>query len=79
MNVHTIEDNFDHQVNSIFDGMKEDYESEQESNKDEGDEIQTFSEWLWNNRSGLGDNLYDRIDEYLGLDEFTESRNFKSE
>ena len=41
-----------------------------------GDEIQTFAEWLWKNREEFGKKVYNRFDEYAGIGESTEDLNY---
>lgn len=76
MNIRTIEDNFDYQAKEVFNDMLEDYQAEQNERKTDGDEIQTFAEWLWNNRTEFGEKMYNRFDEYSNIDESTEDLNY---
>jgi hypothetical protein len=75
MNIRTIEDNFDYQSEKIFEEMREDYNEEMEVKKINEEATDTFSAWLWNNKEDLGAKFYERVDEYLGIDEFTEEYN----
>ena len=75
MNIRTIEDNFEYQAKEVFNDMLDDYNYEQKERKADGDEIQTFAEWLWNNRTEFGEKMYNRFDEYAGIDESTEDLN----
>lgn len=77
MNVRTIEDNFEYQAKEVFTDMLEDYQEEQKNRKSNGDNIQTFAEWLWNNRAEFGEKMYNRFDEYAGIDESTEYLNYE--
>ena len=76
MNVRTIENNFEYQAKVVFKDMLDDYNDEQNQRKADGDEIQTFAEWLWNNRTEFGEKMYNRFDEYAGIDESTEDLNY---
>lgn len=76
MNVRTIEDNFEYQAKEVFNDMLEDYQDEQNERKADGDEIQTFAEWLWRNREEFGEKMYNRFDEYAGIEESTEELNY---
>ena len=76
MNIRTIEDDFEYQTKEVFNDMLEDYQYEQKERKDDGDEIQTFAEWLWDNIAEFGKKMYDRFDEYAGIDESTEDLNY---
>jgi len=76
MNVRTIEDNFEYQAKKVFNDMLDDYNDEQNERKADGDEIQTFAEWLLNNRTEFGEKMYNRFDEYAGIDESTEDLNY---
>lgn len=78
MNIRTIEDNFDYQAHSIFEDMREDYEYEQAENKEAGDRVFTFAEWLWSNREELGKRFYERFDDYAGIDDETEKYNYET-
>ena len=74
--IRTIEDNFDYQAKQIFQSMKEDYKCDQEDRINNGEEIETFSEWLWKNLSTLGKLFYEKLDLYTDIDEFTQEFNF---
>ena len=76
MNVRKIEDNFEYQAKEVFSDMLEDYQDEQNERKADGDETQTFAEWLWNNRAEFGEKMYNRFDEYAGIDVSTEDINY---
>ena len=76
MNVRTIEDNFEYQAKEVFNDMLEDYQDEQNERKADGDDIETFAEWLWRNREEFGEKMYNRFDEYAGIDESTENLNY---
>jgi hypothetical protein len=76
MNVRTIEDNFDYQMHSIFEDMKEDYEADQKERIKDECEPMSFSDWLWQNKKELGERVYNRFDEYAGIDDETEKYNF---
>jgi hypothetical protein len=76
MNIRTIEDGFEHQMNSVFLEMKKDYKEEQRERKSDGYEIQTFAEWLWSNLEDFGELVYNRFDEYAGMDESTKEFNY---
>lgn len=76
MNIKTVESDFEYQVKSVFKDMLEDYRAEQKDRNEYGDEVQTFAEWLWNNRVDFGVMMYDRFDEYAGIDESTEDLNY---
>lgn len=75
MEFRTMEDGFEYQMENIFDDMKSDYDEEQESRKEGGDSIQTFPDWLWDNREEFGEKVYTRLDEWCGIDEMTEKYN----
>jgi hypothetical protein len=77
MNIRTIEDNFEHQANEVFKDMLDDYQDEQVQRKEYGDTIETFAEWLWKNRLEFGEKMYNRFDEYAGIDISTEDFNHK--
>ena len=34
--------------------------------------------WLWNNKAYFGEQMFTRLDEYVGIEEFTEDYNFKT-
>ena len=76
MNVRTIEDNFDYQAKEVFEDMLDDYKEEQRQRKEDGDSVQSFAEWLWDNRADFGEKMYNRFDEYTGIDESTEQYNY---
>lgn len=75
MNVRTIEEDFESQAKDIFSEMEQDYKDEQEQRKEDGEEIQTFAEWLWENTNDLGRLFYERLDSWCGIDDFTEDLN----
>jgi hypothetical protein len=75
MNVRTQEDGFEYQAKEIFEEMEQDYKDEQEQRKEDGEDIQTFAEWLWKNTDDLGKIFYDRFDQWCGIDESTEEFN----
>ena len=62
MNVRTQEDGFEYQAKGIFEEMEQDYKDEQEQRKEDGEDIQTFAEWLWKNTDDLGKIFYARKD-----------------
>lgn len=74
--IRTIESNFDYQVKKVFNDMLEYYKYDQEDRKSSGDEVQTFSQWLWNNRTEFGENIYNQFDLCFGIDESTEDLNY---
>jgi hypothetical protein len=76
MSIRTIEDNFEYQAKEVFNDMLEDYTCEQKERKECDEEIQTFAEWLWENRTEFGEKMYNRFDEYAGIDEETENLNY---
>ena len=76
MSIRTIEDNFEYQVKQAFSEMLPCYRDEQKERANDGDFIETFAEWLWNNRTEFGEKMYNRFDEYAGIDESTEDLNF---
>jgi 5'-deoxynucleotidase YfbR-like HD superfamily hydrolase len=76
MDIRTIADGFEYQVNKVFEDMLKDYKNEQTQRSFDGDKIQTFSEWLWINREYFGEKIYNRFDEYAGMDESTEGLNW---
>lgn len=76
MSIRTIEDNFDYQAEKVFEDMLDDYKDEQRQRKKDADTVQTFAEWLWDNRTEFGEKIYNRLDEYLGIDESTEKYNY---
>jgi len=76
MDITTINDTFEYQIKQIFESMKDDYELEMAEKDVNNEPLDTFSNWLWNNKDDLGTKFYDRIDEYLGIDEFTKKYNF---
>jgi len=76
MDITTINDTFEYQIKQIFESMKDDYELEMAEKDVNNEPLDTFSYWLWNNKDDLGTKFYDRIDEYLGIDEFTKKYNF---
>ena len=78
MNIRTIESDFEYQAKQVFHDMLEEYKEDQKQNKKHEEEIQTFADWLWDNRSYFGDQMLTRLDEYVGIEELTESYNFKS-
>ena len=78
MSIRTIEDNFDYQAKEVFNDMLDDYKLDQKQRKDDDDIIQTFAEWLWHNRTEFGEKMYNRFDEYAGIDESTEELNFEN-
>jgi len=53
MNIRTIEDNFEYQAKEVFSDMLDDYKEEQKQREECEDPIQTFAEWLWDNRTEL--------------------------
>ena len=75
MNARTIEDNFEYQVKEVFNDMLNDYNDEQNELKADGEDVQTFAEWLWNNKTEFGKNMYNRFDEYTNINESTEGLN----
>lgn len=75
MDIRTIEDNFEYQVKSVFNDMLEDYKQDQKERKEYGDDVQTFAEWLWDNRTEFGEKVYNRYDEYAGIEESTQDLN----
>ena len=77
MKIRTIESDFEHQSESIFESMLEDYREEQKNRKDDEDEVETFADWLWVNRADLGEAFYNRFNEYAGIDESTKKYNSK--
>lgn len=76
MIISTIEDNFEYQLNQVFADMIDDYNKEQKHRESDDESIQSFAEWLWNNRSDFGEKMYERFDEYCGIDESTEDLNY---
>jgi hypothetical protein len=77
MNVRTTEDNFEYQAKEVFADMLDDYKDAQKRRKEYKMPIQTFAEWLWDNRTEFGEKMYDRFDEYIGIDESTEDLNYE--
>ena len=77
MNIRTVEENFEYQANEIFKSMHSDYKDEQKSNIECEEDTQTFAEWLWDNKADLGEAFYTALDEWCGIDEFTEELNIK--
>lgn len=66
MQIKTIDENFDYQVDEIFKKIYEDYKEQiKESNL-------SFSDWLWANPNELGKAFFERVDEYQGIDETIE-------
>lgn len=76
MGIRTVEDSFEHQTKGVFNDMLDDYIEEQKQRKEDEDLVQTFAEWLWGNRTEFGEKMYNRFDEYTGLDESTEDLNY---
>ena len=76
MNIRTIEDNFEYQAKEVFSDMLDDYKEEQKQREECEDPIQTFAEWLWDNRTEFGEKMYNKFDEYAGIDESTEDLNY---
>lgn len=75
MNVRTVESDFEYQMNQVFETMKSEYQEEQE-HREEGElPTQTFHEWLWNNLQDFGQEVYQRLDEWCGVDDFTQDLN----
>ena len=77
MNIRTIESDFEYQAKQTFDNMLEEYKEEQKKRKKDEDEIQTFTKWLWDNKAYFGEQMFTRLDEYVGIEEFTKDYNFK--
>ena len=50
MNIRTIESDFEYQAKQVFDDMLEEYKEQQKQRKKDEYEIQTFADWLWDNR-----------------------------
>lgn len=78
MKIRTIEDDFEYQVKEVFKDMQEDYISEQQDQEENGEDVKTFAEWLWENRADFGERMYERFDEYAGIEESTEDLNFEN-
>ena len=64
------------QAKEVFNDMLEDYQYEQNERKADGDDIQTFTEWFLNNRTEFCKKMYNKFDEYAGIDESTEDLNY---
>lgn len=64
MNQRTIEDSFDYQMERVLKKLHEQY-------KEEITEL-PFNEWLWVNAADLGKAMYERYDEYAGIDTLIE-------
>ncbi len=75
MAIRTLEDGFEYQAKCLFKEMEQDYKDEQEQRKGDGEEIQTFAEWLLKNTDELGSLFYDRFDQWCGMEESTEDLN----
>ena len=73
--IRTIEDNFDYQANEIFQSMKEDYDNDQKDRIENDEETESFANWLWKNLPELGRLFYEKLDQYAGIDEFTNEFN----
>lgn len=67
MEIRTIEDNFDYQVDKILEKIYKDWG---ENIKEDG---LPFADWLWANPAELGKAFYERVDEYQGLEETIEN------
>ena len=78
MNIRTIESNFEYQAKQVFNDMLEEYKEEQKYREKREYEIHTFAEWLWDNKAYFGEQMFTRLDEYVGIEEFTEDYNFKT-
>ena len=66
-----------HPKASINTGTGEKAREEQKQREECEDPIQTFAEWLWDNRTEFGEKMYNRFDEYTGIDESTEDLNYR--
>lgn len=75
MTIKTIESDFKYQMNNVLESMKEEYNEEQEHRKEVDLPIQTFSEWLWVNLHDFGQEVYQRLDEWCGMDNLTQDLN----
>ncbi len=64
MAIRTAEDFFDYQMKQVLSKLHQEY-------KDLQSEI-PFNEWLWQNSSDLGKAIYERYDEYAGIDTLIE-------
>lgn len=64
MGIRTIEDSFDYQMKEVLTKLHQEY-------KDLKPEI-PFNEWLWQNAADLGKAIYERYDEYAGIDTLIE-------
>lgn len=63
MEIRTIEDNFDYQVEEILKSLLHDFK------EDIIESGLSFQDWLWANPKELGKAFYDKIDAYQGIDE----------
>jgi hypothetical protein len=75
--IRTIEDNFDYQADQIFKELADSYKDAQENRKKEGVNIQTFSDYLWENLDELGRAFFEKFDQYAGIEESTEKYNIR--
>ena len=69
MDIQTIDQNFDYQVDAILKKLHQDFE---ENIKESG---LSYSDWLWKNLDELGKAFYEKVDEYQSIDETIENLN----
>lgn len=74
----TIEDGFEYRMTQILKEMRPQYAEEMEERKINGESVDTFSNWLWNERDDLGARVFEDIEAYAGMDEITDSFNVES-
>lgn len=77
MQIRTVDQNFDYQMHEVFKSLREEYEYDMNAKKSDGEKIDTFSEWLWTNAESFGRAVYDKFDQWGGIDEETEKYNFE--
>ena len=66
MNFRTIEEGFEYQVKEILQSIFDDYRENDDVRLD------SFDDWLWENKEILGEYFYEKIDSYKGIVEAIE-------
>ena len=77
MEVRTIDYDFEYQMKRALKEMQDAYKEDQDERREGNIRLQPFSEWLWEHTDELGKEMYNRLDLWCGVEEFTEEFNEK--
>lgn len=77
MGARTEGDLFEYQMKRALKEMRDAYKEDQDERREGNIRLQPFSEWLWQHAEELGREMYNRLDGWCGIEEFTAEFNEK--